>query len=474
MKKKICAGCHKENCDGCRLWGEEKINNGKEKAQVLPPTVTTEGRSGFGIAFDIGTTTVAASLWDLRSGTWMGTESCVNPQRIYGGDIISRVTYAMEHEDGLDKMSCMIKETMEELAVRLEENAAVYLSEETNSVCPEAITKVVAVGNTVMCQILAGISLEGLSKAPFMEGYGGVIRKNGSEMGFKRLKNAEIVILPPVGGYVGADALSVYTYVATTDKRKNILIVDVGTNGEMILIGEKEVYACSAAAGPALEGAAISRGMVAAPGAVCRVRVAGNFPVEDIYCDVIGGGDAKGICGSGLLDTLALLRKLEVVDADGYLRSAKEASASGGKERICRRVEEGTERQFLLTGEENPVYLTASDIRQLQLSKGAIRAGIEVLLKKAGVSAGEITCLYLAGAFGNHICPASALAIGLLPEMDEEKIIGVGNGAGLGASMALCSEEVIEWAEKAAGQIRHVELAGEEDCQEKFMACLAF
>ncbi len=326
-----------------------------------------------------------------------------------------------------------------------------------------------------MCELLLGTSLEGLTRAPFHKEYVGSVRKKGSELGFSFLKDTEVVVLPAIEGYVGADALAVHTWVKHVDGRARVLAVDVGTNGEILLFGEERDYACSAAAGPALEGAAVEQGMGAVDGAIKEVLLGGSFPREDIYCKVIGEGVPKGICGSGLVSALALLKKLKVIDETGYLRSRSEARAAGVREQICRRIVEGSEEnKFLLTSEDVSVCLTAGDIRQLQLAKGAIRAGIEVLFIKEGIAKEDIRHIYLAGSFGSNIQVKDAVEIGLLPEIEAEKITHVGNCAGSGAVMALLSEKTIREMEEASQNIIHVELVDEESFKRNFLAALDF
>ncbi len=458
---KRCAGCKKKNCDGCSLNPGEKLATVKEEASFFPEEFEAKEQPGFGIAFDIGTTTVAAVLWDLEKKLQLAAESCVNPQRIAGSDVISRITYSRKSEENRKRLQKMIAEKMDELAREL----CMQAEEEEISV-----RKAVAVGNTAMCESLLGFSIEGLWAAPFCKDYQGSMKKTGKEIGCCFLKDTQITVLPCIGGYVGADALAVYTYVKNAEKRKQVLAVDIGTNGEILLLGEKDSYACSAAAGPALEGAAVSFGMAAAAGAIEEVTLLGNFPRQDIHCKVIGGGTPKGICGSGLIDALKVLRRLKVIDRTGYLLSAGEAGKEGVPIQICRRLvtQEG-ENRILLTDTEHPVYLTAGDIRQLQLAKSAIRSGIEILLEKEGIEANELNHIYLAGAFGSHIKIESAVAIGLLPDISHEKITYTGNCAGTGAAMALLSEDVIEEMEKDAETIRHIELAEEKAFEEYFL-----
>lgn len=479
MKK--CAGCKKVTCDGCSLKPGMKINSSKGDPSVFPESFQADQGEGFGIAFDVGTTTVAAMLWDLEKKVQLETETCVNPQRFAGSDVISRIAYSRNGKENRQRLRQAVVEKMDELAGKLCLQAG--LVTETPSDAEEGcgkdgkilpVSKVTAVGNTAMCEILLGLPLAGLSAAPFHKEYTGFVSKKGSELGFSFLGEAQITVLPSIDGYVGADALAVYTYVKRKDDRKNLLAVDIGTNGEILLIGREKSYACSAAAGPALEGAAVFQGMGAAPGAIEEVRVLGSFPRQNLSCKVIGDCSPKGICGSGLVDALAVLRKLKVIDETGYLLNAAEARKAGAPELVCRRLTaESGENRILLTAAEDPVYLTAGDIRQLQLAKGAIRAGIEVLLHKAGITKDELEHIYLAGAFGSYIKPENAAAIGLLPDIPLERITHTGNCAGAGAVMALLSENTVMEMKRYADRICHVELAQEEKFQEYFLRYMA-
>lgn len=471
-----CAGCRKENCDGCSLNPGKRISSIKDKALSFPRNFKIEEGEGYGIAFDVGTTTVAGMLADLKSGEVLAAKTCVNPQRIAGSDVVSRIVYCREKEENRRRLQKLIAEKLDELAFELCREAAEE-AQQNQDKASEAITvdRVTIVGNTVMCELLLGFDLKGLAKAPFHKEYCGSVTVKGSDLCFDYLGNAEVIVLPSVEGYVGADALAVYTYIRQEDPEENILAVDIGTNGEILLIGKEKTYACSTAAGPALEGASVTQGMGASPGAIEEVGILGRFPRQDIYCRVIGDSEPKGICGSGLVDVLSVLRQLKVIDDTGYLPGCQEARKTGVPEQICRRLStlQG-ENRFLLTDSESPVYLTAGDIRQLQLAKGAIRAGMEILLEKAEISEEEVSHIYLAGAFGSYIKKESAVKIGLLPDIPEDKITHTGNCAGTGALMALLNPDVITDMERSAEKIIHVELAGEERFQELFMRFLAF
>ena len=458
---KKCAGCRKAKCDGCSLFTGVRVQSSKENTEEFPPGFAWQPKKGLGIAFDIGTTTVAGALWNLENGQRISVESCVNPQRYVGSDVVSRMVYSRRGKLQEQEIRKMLVKAMDEIAEHL-----VAVSNQIK----EDVRCVTVAGNTAMGEILFGINLDGLMAAPFHKGYQGCVLRQGNELGFSFLRGAEIILLPAIEGFVGADALCVYTWVKKKDLSSNVLAVDIGTNGEMILIGEHNTYACSTAAGPALEGAAVSQGMGAAPGAIEEIGVVGSFPRQDIHYKTIGDAAPIGICGSGLVDALAVLRRLNVIDETGYLKSKEEAAEAGVLPAVCHRLETvAGENRILLTDEYSPVYLNAGDIRQLQLAKAAIRAGIRILLEKAGIEESQISRLYLAGAFGSYIRVESALVTGLLPLLPAERVIAVGNCAGMGAAMALLSEEVRREMETDSNSILHVELAQEWSFQEAFL-----
>lgn len=467
---KRCPGCRRESCAGCGIF--QKLNTNKQLRVHFPESFRIEPEEGLGISFDVGTTTLAGMLWDLVDGRLLDAETAANPQAAFGADVISRIQAANESKENLAKMQRLLVEKLDELAQRMLDRS--FSEKAAKEDGKGKVKRAVAAGNTAMCEILLGITPKGLSKAPFTPDYKEEIRLKGDKLGFLVLKDTELVILPPIGGYVGADALAVQCYVNYIKEAGPVLAVDIGTNGEILLQKGKEKYACSAAAGPALEGGTVSCGMRAAKGAVDMVSLTGRFPMTDIGCRVIGGGKPTGICGSGLVEALAVLYKCGVLDGSGYMRSWEEAKKAGTPERICRRIRtEGEERAFLLTDENNPVYLRQEDVRHLQLAVGAIRAGMEILLKKADISVQELERIYLAGAFGCYLSLESSIAIGLLPDVPE-KILQAGNLAGTGAAMALLSPETARKMARESKDFVHVELAGEEEFRELFLIHMNF
>lgn len=468
---KRCPGCRRTKCEGCGIF--DKLNTNKEIRIQFPEGFVTEPCKGLGISFDVGTTTLAGMLWDLEEGRLLEAEAAANPQAAFGADVVSRIQAAVEEEDNLERMQSLLARKLDEMAERM--TGRLPYDEKAESISAGRIQKVTVVGNAAMCEILMGMTPKGLFKAPFTPDYEGVIRVKGKSLGLCFLADAQVIILPPVGGYVGADALAVHCYVNHKEKAHKVLAVDIGTNGEILLkCGEKK-YACSAAAGPALEGGALEQGMRAVKGAVDMVSLSGRFPVQDIVCRVLGGGRPTGICGSGLIDGIALLYQIGALDQTGYMRSAEEAREAGVPARICRRIETGDNtRRFLLTDESSPVYLYASDVRALQVAVSAIRSGVELVLGRAGIQADELDKVYLAGAFGCYIRVESGVTVGIFPDVARRKIVQAGNLAGVGAAMALLSEQVLEKLERESREFIVIELAEEEVFRDRFLRHMNF
>lgn len=463
MNRKVrsCPGCRHESCAGCGIF--MKLNTNKHVPVKLPENFCPEAQTGFGLSFDLGTTALSGMLWDLEQGVCLGAGSMKNPQVKWGPDVISRLKTALQGKEELMQLQAAVVQALDQLAFQI-------MNKDFGQMVN--LEKVVIVGNTAMCQLLMGISPGGLARAPFRPDYNETKCFKGNNLGFVFLKDTEIYVLRPIGGYVGADALALYSWICMQHSvmNKKILAVDIGTNGEILLLSPEGHYACSVAAGPALEGCGAACGMRAVSGAVDMVTVGGQFPLQDVICRVIDGAVPKGICGSGLLDALAVLYGVSVLDDTGYFRSREEAQSAGVPGRIASRIEESNKgRRILLTDKEHPVYLYAKDVRQLQVAIGAIRAGIEIMLEKANMQAEELDEIYLAGTFGSYIGIENSMELGLLPKVKKDKIIRAGNPAGTGAAMALLSFEFMNRTEKWAEVPVHVELAGDKRFEELFL-----
>jgi uncharacterized 2Fe-2S/4Fe-4S cluster protein (DUF4445 family) len=336
------------------------------------------------------------------------------------------------------------------------------------------VYEVTVVGNTCMEHLFLGLSPHYMARAPYIPAIDEPLRVSAREAGVRINPGGEVYLVPNIAGWVGADTVGVLLATRLSESPGPALAIDIGTNGEVMLWSGKETLVCSTAAGPAFEGAQIRDGMRAARGAVDHVRAS----EEGLVVRTIEDAPAVGICGSGLLDALATLLDLGVVDAGG--RIADEGQAGALPEKVRSRLAgAGNERHFALvpgerSGTGEPIALTQRDVRQLQLAKGAMRAGVEVLLGEAGVRAEDLDRILLAGAFGSYIDRRSAVRVGLVPALPLSRIHAVGNAAGAGAVLALASTDEREKATRVARGARHVELSSRPDFQTQFMETMLF
>ena len=417
----------------------------------------------FGLALDIGTTTVVGALTDLRTGGVRAVQSTLNGQAPYGADVISRISFTMMEPDGLETLRACIVETINGLVDRL-------LAE--SGVPRDNVYEAVAVGNATMLHLLLGIDPEPISLAPFIPTLCEAVTVGASELGLKLHPNARLSTLPHLGAYVGADIVAgvLATGVARGEEERLRLYIDVGTNGEIVLGSSRRTLATAAPAGPAFEGAQIKCGMRASEGAIEGVSIQ-----DDVRLQVIGGAVRPiGICGSGLVDAVAELIRIGLVDSTGRLARIEQVRGRLPPAIIERLVEVGGVRAFLLSTREEGIVLTQPDIRALQFAKGAIAAGVEVLLLKMGVVADDLHEVLLAGSFGSYINPASARAIGLVPWVPVKRIVAVGNAAGEGAKIALLSFREREAANRIPDFVEYMELSGRTEFNDLFTNALAF
>lgn len=421
-------------------------------------------RQNHGIAFDLGSTTAAGYLVDLNTGHEVAVASAMNPQIAYGDDLVSRINFAMTEPGGLGILRRAAIDVMNKIAQQLMEQ---------HEIEQETIYEVTVVGNTCMTHLFLGLDVSALGVAPYVPTVCRGMSFRGDESGLMVNTGARVHILPNVAGFVGSDLLAVALAVLREDEDKTRLAVDVGTNGEMALLHDGRLYACSAAAGPAFEGAGISCGMRGAPGAIDSVRI------EDLVkITTIDDRRPIGLCGSGLVDAAAEMLKAGIIDETGRMLMPSEAGHLPPAVRD-RLIDMSGSPEFILATEQesarrDPITLTQQDIRQLQLAKGSIRAAIETLLKVAGATHNDLSEIALAGAFGNYIRIESALSIGLLPPVGVDRITPVGNAAGAGAKLALISVREREHASRLAEQIEHIELANHPDYQDAFAENMLF
>jgi len=417
----------------------------------------------FGLAIDIGTTSVVTTLIELESGEQLASVSSLNPQSVFGGDLMSRIAFAQFNPGNLRKLTTRI------LGL-LNQHIAQVCGE--SGVLAQWIYKVVVVGNTCMHHLLLGIDPSWVGLAPYAPVMRHPLVLPARELFLKIAPEGSVCFLPLVAGFVGADAVAVAlaTRIYAGDERR--AAVDIGTNGEVVLGSRQRLWACSAPAGPAFEGAQIRHGMRGAQGAIDRVRVD-----DDIHVHTIGEAPALGICGSGLIDLAAGLLEAGVIDPTGLIRvEARDALPSRLGERVAMR---GEERVVVVlrpgeAGAPREIVLTQDDVRQMQLAKGAIASGVTMLLHVAGLRPEDLGELMLAGGFGNYVSIPSAIRIGLIPPLPVERVRYVGNAASLGAQMALLSEPERQRAETIARSIEHVSLAAHPDFEQIFVDSMNF
>jgi uncharacterized 2Fe-2S/4Fe-4S cluster protein (DUF4445 family) len=330
------------------------------------------------------------------------------------------------------------------------------------------------VGNTTMQHLLLAVSPAHLAQAPYVPAYTGAQCVTAGELGLRADPGAHIWLLPNIAGWVGADTVGVLLSTGIYAETEPALAIDIGTNGEMAMGSRDRLITCSTAAGPAFEGAHISSGMRASAGAIDAVQIK-----ADVLWHTIGDGTPRGVCGSGLVDAISELLRVGVIDTQGRIQSS-EAVAELGYPALAARIQgENRHRTFDLVsasdaGADRPIRLTQRDVRELQLAKGAVRAGIEIMMKELGLRPDDVRKVFLAGAFGNYIQPSSALGIGLLPHFMNAELVPVGNAAGSGARLALLSRRLRTLADELLEHVEYIELSGRPDFQDEFVSAMLF
>ena len=409
----------------------------------------------YGVAFDLGTTTVVGTLMNLRTGMAEAVRSTLNGQAPFGADVISRISHGMQGDEAKAELREAIQRTMNTVLQELYASAGV---------ARERVYETVVVGNATMLHLLLGIDATPISMMPFTPAFREPLYLPAREVGLDIHPGGYVQTLPVIGAYVGADIVAgvVATGLAREDKLR--VFVDVGTNGEIVLGSVKRVLCTAAPAGPAFEGSQIRCGMRATDGAIEGVTLSDHVELQ-----VIGGDiTPKGICGSGLVDTVAQLRLVGLLDAGGKMRSREEVPEHPLSDRLI--TIEGV-RAFLLA--EN-VYLSQRDVRELQFGKGSIATGIKVLMDVMGVTVADLDEVLLGGSFGSYLNPESAKIIGLVPPVDVDRILSVGNTAGEGAKMSLLSFRERQVAFELPDKMEYVELSGRSDFNDSFVSVLQF
>ena len=419
--------------------------------------VTRDERASvrFGAAVDVGTTTVVATVVDLEAGAVVGVATVINGQAPFGADVIARIGAAMQDDENVERLRAAVVGTV---------NAVIGEACSGAGVDPTTIAEVVAVGNATMLHLLFGVDPRSIALSPFVASFLEPLDLSAREAGLEVHPAARLAAFPSIGAYVGADIVADVLATGLARDPTMRLLIDVGTNGEIVVGNADRAVATAAPAGPAFEGGQILHGMRATEGAIEGVRLG-----DDVALQVIGDVEPAGICGSGLIDAVAQLRLAGLLKENGLLLSDEEAV---GHPLAARLVARDGVRAFALT---DAVVLTQLDVRELQSAKGAIATGIEVAMGELGLAAADLDEVLLAGSFGTYIDPANAVALGLVPPVPVDRVRAVGNTASEGAKMALLSfrERAVAF-EQLPQQIEYVELSGAPDFNERFIRNLAF
>ena len=441
----------------CRhsIAGELELELAQWEMSVLSDnsTFAFQPREGLGVAIDLGTTTIAAQLLDLQSGNVLGVQTALNAQARHGGDIMSRVEFALR--GGQAEMQRLVREQLGNMVRQLLESCAGIAAgrdalprvptdrQVGPTKCVEELKRIAIVGNTVMHHLFCGVDVAPLAAHPFEPEQSGRVQLSPRDLGWEIPDDAVVEFLPCLGGFVGSDILAGIVATGLHRSRELMVLMDLGTNGEVVVGNRERILCTSTAAGPAFEGARISMGMRAATGAISQVQVEDNF----LTCRVIGGGVPLGLCGSGLVDAVAAGLELEWIHPSGRMANRTVMPLAG------------------------PVSLLAADVRELQLAKGAIAAGLRMLTAKLGASLEDLQQLHLAGAFGNYISRASAQRIGLL-RVPLNRVVPAGNTALLGAKRALF-EDATGW-DAIAKRVEHLSLNEDADFQDIYAEEMRF
>jgi uncharacterized 2Fe-2S/4Fe-4S cluster protein (DUF4445 family) len=419
----------------------------------------------YGLAVDIGTTTVACYLCSLRTGQVIATGSMMNPQVTYGEDVMSRISYAVSHpEDGLERMHRSIIDGL---------NRLIRTTTQEASLSPGEVLEVTVVGNTAMHHLFLKIDPEYVGMAPFPPAIHQSLNVKARDLGLVVHPSANVHILPIEAGFVGADNVGVLIAEEPYRQDDNVLIIDIGTNGELVMGSRKIMISSSCATGPALEGAHIKFGMRAAPGAVERIKIDPN--TYEVRFKVIGREDwhsekdppeVKGICGSGIIDGMAELYRTGIIDKTGRFR----------KNVPSPRLRFSDERpEFVIAWKDETsigkdIVITQQDVRNVQLAKGALYTGAKLMMKRLGIE--KLDRIVLAGAFGSYIDKESAMILGMFPDCDLGNVHAVGNAAGDGARIALLNRDKRKEADEIARTVEYIELTVEKEFQKEFMEAM--
>lgn len=421
--------------------------------------------SAFGAAIDLGTTTIVGTLFNIVTGEECGVASRMNPQVGYGDDVISRISLIRENSGALNELQQPVIRAINTIVSSLAEQA---------NISTRRIYETVIVGNSTMQQICLGLDPSALGEVPFVQVFDSGFTVGASHLGIAVNPGAEVFFFPQIGGFVGGDTVAGMLAARLDTADAPVLLVDIGTNGEIVLAYDGHLLAASTAAGPAFEGAKIKQGMRATAGAIEKVVI-----TEHVALNVIGNTRPVGLCGTALIDTAAGLLRQRIIDETGRILSREELPRDIPDSIRNRMVSADGETAFELvhareSASSEPICLWQQDIRELQLASGAIRAGINILMKRVGIETSDLGSVLLAGAFGNFIRRSNARRIGLLPQIGCNRIRFIGNAASLGAKLALLSADERQHALDIRNRTEHVDLSLDPDFQIEFGNAMMF
>jgi uncharacterized 2Fe-2S/4Fe-4S cluster protein (DUF4445 family) len=453
VRARVSSGVHRDIPAALRdkMWtATVTLYRGEEVIRIEPGDTTG---SLFGVAVDIGTTKVVAYLIDLGTGMAEATESMPNPQIPFGEDLMSRISYTMKNKDGEDQLQKVIVQGVNELIGKLCKTRGIDLDD---------IMETMVVGNTAMHHIFFGIPAQHVAAAPYAPAVRTPLSVNPGHIGMTTYPFGRVSSLPNIAGFVGADAVADLMASGLFRDKKIGMMIDIGTNTEIIAGNKERLISCSCASGPAFEGAHIKSGMRASTGAIERVWIDDD---HDVRLRTVDDATPRGICGSGIVDAVAEMFRTGILDNSGKIQLSK--GVSGVKKRP-----DGIPEFVLARGKETAtgedITINQHDIQEIQLAKAAIFTGVSILMRKLKLRSSELNKVYAAGAFGTYVDASSAISIGMYPDVPVERIEFIGNAAGSGARMCLKSTKTRDLADKLSREVEYVELAAEKVFQSEF------
>ena len=433
------------------------VLHGNDVIQVEPGDTTGVL---YGVAIDIGTTTVVCTLIDMLTGKELANASMINAQKHFGLDVLTRITYELEHpEDGVEKLQKAIVDSINDMIADICRQAGIR---------KEDIYEISVGANCTMMHMLLGVDATPIGKAPYAPMFVRAKDIKAKEIDIQAAEGARLYCLPSVSAYIGADIVAGAYVCQLKEEEGNVLFIDIGANGEIVLSNKGRLLCCSCAAGPALEGMNISSGMRAAEGAIEDVEIT----EEGIKLKVIGNEEPIGICGSGILAVVKELLRVGLVRKEGAFIKLKQLDENDYRYKMLQT--NGIKREFIMTEKPEKLLITQGDVRQVQLAKGAILSGFIALLNKAGIQMEDLDKVMIAGQFGAHLPADSLVGTGILPKEVKDKLVYVGNSSKTGAYMALMSAKVKREMEDLAGYMDYMELGATKGYERLFSDCLIF